>query len=93
MQGAPLKTLRLRSGKLLVVIGRVLPLEADDRERIAEVRNKLRVNFRERLPIASDAYAEASWQSFSADGGNVIQVIPVGQDSFAIDPAASPSAA
>jgi hypothetical protein len=93
IQGDVLREVILRSGRTLLVLARVLPFTVDDFAAISDMRSKLRVNFKERLPERHETYIEATLTSFVAGRGNVLQVIPVGPDSFAVDKAASAGAA
>lgn len=84
MRGTVLKTLRLRSGKILLVIGRVMPFTSEDQAAIADMRAKLRINF-SASPNANEVYAEASLHSFQQGAGNIVQVIPIGSESLAVE--------
>ena len=82
-------THRLRNGAQLIALSRTLPLSDADRAIIAETRAKLRVNFTGDPPT-SGVYVEATWQTFSATTGNVIGVVLVGHESFALEAGSAP---
>lgn len=85
IRGTLLKALALRNGCVVHVVSRVMPLNESDNFAIADMRSKLRVNFDQRLPISNEMYAEASSISFNQNGGNVIQIIPVGSETFSLN--------
>jgi hypothetical protein len=88
MRGTTLKVLGLRSGQTLMIIGRVMPFNKQDMLAIADMRAKLKVSYATNLPAEDDAYIEASMHSFRPGQGNIIQVIPVGTETFVVDPTA-----
>ena len=81
--GAVLKNMRLRSGKTLIVIGRIMPFTPEDQMAITDMREKVRVNF-DKLPTANDVYIEALHHHYHYVTGNVIHIHPLGQDSFGV---------
>lgn len=87
MQGRTLKSLGLRSGRVVHIVGRVMPLTPHDTSAIAEMRAKLRVTFSGELPARDATYIEALLHSFKAGHGNVIQIFPVGTETFAVEAA------
>ncbi|RIK45776.1 MAG: hypothetical protein DCC58_05405 [Chloroflexi bacterium] len=93
VQGSVLREVILRSGKTLLVLGRVLPFTSEDFAAVADMRSKLRVSFRERIPERHEAYVEATLTSFAPGRGNVLQIIPVGPEALAVDAQAPEGAA
>jgi len=87
--GTVLDSDRLRGGASLIVTGRGLKMDANDRSIVADVRDKLRINFTGR-PNANEVFAEAAWHEFDARTGNAIAIIPVGFETIQV---AHPNAA
>lgn len=87
--GTLLKTLALRSGRVVKIIGRLADLTEQDFAKVAEVRANLRAGVSPSVPQQGEMYIEAALQSFHVGTGNVIQVVPVGAEVFFVTPSAS----
>lgn len=73
---------RLRNGRVAVLVGRVLALDDQTREGFKGLQDlKITATIKETAPTQGERYAELHHMYWSA-GGNVILVMPVGDDFF-----------
>jgi hypothetical protein len=79
--GQTLWRTRLRDGRPAVLVGRLLPLDDQSRERIKYVREELKpsVTF---STMPSTKYVEIYSLHWSPEGGNVVCVVPMGNEAF-----------
>jgi len=73
---------RLRSGATLIATNRILPISDSDRALIADVRSKLKVQLQKQP--TSKFYVEANWCEFNPQTGNVIGIVPTGNEVVSI---------
>ena len=81
LAGATLWRTRLRDGRIAVLIARLLPLDDVNRERIRYFREELGVHAT--FPtMPKTKYIELHSMHWSPEGGNVILVVPMGEEAF-----------
>jgi hypothetical protein len=79
--GEPLWRARLRDGRLAVLVVRVLAMDDQNRERIRYLRRELGLTATfDRMP--TPRYLELYDLHWSQDGGNVVLIVPMGEEAF-----------
>jgi len=78
----PLWERRLKDGRSVVMPARLMELDSSNRALLSSVRQELRPQVILSQPLASPAYAEFRHVSSGASTGNVITIIPMGEEAF-----------
>ena len=81
LTGQTLWRRRLRNGRVAVLVGRMLPLDEQNRERVRYIREELKVQVTF-TTTPKTKYFELHDMHWSPKGGNVILVIPMGEEAF-----------
>jgi len=87
--GKPLWRTNLRDGRPVILVGRMLELDSQNRDHIKYLRETLKptVTFRSK---PSEPYVELHHLHWSPRGGNVVQVVPMGDEAVRTEEEAAP---
>jgi hypothetical protein len=79
--GQALWRAQLRDGRTAILVGRMLPLDSHNRDEINYIREQLKptATF---SSMPSRAYIEILHLHWSPEGGNVVQVVPMGNEAI-----------
>jgi hypothetical protein len=78
--GKPLWQTRLRDGRPAILVGRILELDSQNRDRIKYIRETLKPTVTVRS-TPSEPYVELHDLHWSPEGGNVVLVVPMGDEA------------
>lgn len=81
----PLWRARLRDNRLAVLVGRLLALSEDDQQHIRHIREELKPTVTFSSMPSGGKQVEIHHLHWSPQGGNVVLVVPMGEEAFRSD--------
>jgi hypothetical protein len=88
--GQALWQTRLRDGRPAVLVARMLEMDTNNRDHIQHLRDELKPTVTFSAMPSGRKYVEVLHLHWSAEGGNVVLVVPMGDEAFRSDDVGSP---
>jgi hypothetical protein len=86
LQGArPIWRAALSGGRTALLVGRLLEMDEHNRDELRFLRQELGIKVNFARPSAAPRYIEIRRVSWSPEGGNVLLVVPMGEEGFRVE--------